>query len=211
MEPKLRIRRTKDESRALILGAAEALLRELGVSAVNVRAVAAKVGLTDAAINHHFGTRDDLLAALLRHGGKKLQLRLAEVAARAAGDNLTIDLLIAQLMRIYVDEGYGELAVQLHMAGWRDEGAGFLNSVVDIIHSRRLARNASGVSPLPAIDDTRFLVGQLHMAIAFEPIFGAAFRRSVGLEASVERAAFHQRLGCLARKFLDLPDPERPR
>ena len=43
---KPRIRRSRDESRQLILQAAEALLRQNGPDAVNVRAVAAKVGLT---------------------------------------------------------------------------------------------------------------------------------------------------------------------
>jgi AcrR family transcriptional regulator len=207
---KARIRRPKEESRALILCAAEALLREQGVSAINVRAVAAKVGLTDAAINHHFGTRDDLLAALLRHGGRKLKLRLSEALTSCAGDGRSIDWLIGQLAQVYIDERYAELALQLHMAGWRDEGKGFLDPVVDIVHARRLGADGGGGLAVISIDDTRFLIGQLHMAIAFEPVFGSAFRRSVGLDDSADREAFVQRLDRLARKFLDLPDPRAP-
>src|SRR3954471_11209611 len=74
-----RARRSPDEARRLILDAAAALLAEGGVAAVQVRAVAARVGMTDAGITHHFGNREKLLAELLRHGGRQLRVALQDV------------------------------------------------------------------------------------------------------------------------------------
>jgi AcrR family transcriptional regulator len=55
-----RTRRQPEEARRLILDAAASLLADGGVAAVQVRAVAARVGMTDAGVTHHFQSRDNL-------------------------------------------------------------------------------------------------------------------------------------------------------
>ena len=50
-----RVRRQPDEARRLILEAAEKRLVEGGPEAVRVQLVAGDLGLTDAAVHHHFG------------------------------------------------------------------------------------------------------------------------------------------------------------
>lgn len=45
------------------------------------------------------------------------------------------------------DDGYGELAMALHAAGWRDDGGGILDPVVDALHA---ARKGDRRSPTPA-------------------------------------------------------------
>jgi hypothetical protein len=74
--------------------------------------------------------------------------------------------------------GYGELAMALHAAGWRDDGAGILDPVVDALHAAR--RKSDGRRPTRG--DTRVAVAALHQALATEPAYGAAFRRSAGIE-----------------------------
>jgi AcrR family transcriptional regulator len=174
-----RVRRQPDEARRLILDAAERLLAEGGVPAVQVRAIATRVGMTDAGVNHHFGTRDRLLEALLRHGGRKLRAGVAEVLGSWL-DRADLGDLVDALAAFYRG-GYGELAMALHAAGWRDEGSGMLNPVVDALHALRPAGTP--------IDDTRLAVAALHQALATEPRYGPAFRRSAGLthEVSVTR------------------------
>jgi AcrR family transcriptional regulator len=178
-EPK-RIRRTAAEARRQILEAAEALLVEGGPAAVQVRAVARRVGVTDAAVNHHVGTRDELLAALLRHGGRRLQDELEGVcerwAATGGGSHDLVDAL-ADLYR----QGYAELAAGLHLAGWRSEGSGWLDVVVDTLHDRRVtSARRLGVSPPPR-RDTRLTVAALNQAMLAEPLFGRAMRASAGI------------------------------
>ncbi len=156
----------------MILDAAASLLAEGGVVAVQVRAVAARVGLTDAGITHHFGNRQNLLTELLRHGGRQLRAALREVVASWLEGDADLHDLVASLDALYW-RGYGELAVALHAAGWRDRGSGMLNPVVDALHRLR--------PPGSSIDDTRLAVAALHQAVATDGLYGTAFRRSAGL------------------------------
>jgi AcrR family transcriptional regulator len=178
-EPK-RIRRTAAEARRQILEAAEALLAEGGPAAVQVRAVARRVGVTDAAVNHHVGTRDELLAALLRHGGRRLKDELEGVCERwatAGGDSRDLVDALARLYR----QGYAELALGLHRAGWRSEGSGWLDVVVDTLHDRRVASARRLGVPAPRRRDTQLTVAALNQAMLAEPLFGREMRASAGI------------------------------
>lgn len=166
-----RVRRSPDEARRLILEAAEGLLADGGVAAVRVRAIAARVGMTDAGVSHHFGTHDRLLEALLRHGGRKIRAGVAEILATWLDRGADLGELVDALAAFY-RRGYGELAVALHAAGWRDEGSGMLAPVVDALQALR---------PDAPVEDTRLAVAALHQALATESTYGSAFRRSAGL------------------------------
>lgn len=167
-----RTRRPPDEARRLILDTAASLLAEGGVAAVEVRAVAARVGMTDAGVTYHFGNREKLLAELLRHGGRQLRAALTDVVAIWLEHGADLLELVESLESLY-RRGYGELAVALHAAGWRDTGAGLLDPVVDALHQLR--------APGSSIDETRLAVAAVHQAMATETLYGRAFRRSAGL------------------------------
>jgi AcrR family transcriptional regulator len=169
-----RTRRSAEEARALILDAAAELLAEGGVAAVQVRAVAARVGLTDAGVAHHLGTRDELLRELLRHGGRQLRAAVREVLDTWLAEGADLAALVGSLAALYA-EGYGELAVALHAAGWRDTGSGMLDPLVAALHAMRPDPDGSPV------EDTRLAVAALHQAIATDALYGSAFRRSAGL------------------------------
>lgn len=169
-----RVRRPPDEARRLILDAAERLLAEGGVAAVQVRAIATRVGMTDAGVNHHFGTRDRLLEALLRYGGRKIRAGVEEVLGSWLDRGADLGELV-EALAVFYRRGYGELAAALHAAGWRDEGSGMLDPVVDALHALR-----PDAADIP-VEDTRLAVAALHQALATEPLYGPAFRRSAGL------------------------------
>ncbi len=181
---KPRIRRSRDESKQLILEAAEALLRQSGPDAVNVRAVAARVGLTDAAINHHFGTRQELLEALLRHGGRLLKADLNAALEHWQKADHSVERLVEVIADLYSDGGYAELALRLHQSGWRDRGAGMLSPVVDALHDMRLTAFAG--KSRPTVLETQFIVGLMHQTLVLDPLFGTAFRRSAGVARTEE-------------------------
>ncbi|MFI7119330.1 TetR/AcrR family transcriptional regulator [Amycolatopsis sp. NPDC049868] len=167
-----RARRAPEEARRLILDAAASLLSESGVAAVQMRAVAARVGMTDAGVAHHFGSRDKLLAELLRHGGRRLRDGLQGLLTSWLDHDADLLELVQSLHTLYRD-GYGELAVALHAAGWRDPGSGMLDPVVDALHRLR--------PPGGSLDDTRLTVAALHQAMATDALYGSDFRRSAGL------------------------------
>jgi len=131
-----RIRRRPEEARLLILEAAEQLLVEGGPRAVQVRAVAQRVGMTDAGVTHHFGSRDGLLVALLRHGGRRMRHAIEDATRSWVEHGASLGELVGAIADVY-EEGYSELAIALHAAGWRDEGVGMLDSVVEALHAAR--------------------------------------------------------------------------
>ncbi|WJV44690.1 TetR family transcriptional regulator [Streptomyces flavofungini] len=200
-----RRRRTPDEAKQLILEAAGELLAAGGPAAVQVRAVAAAVGVSDAAVNHHFGTREHLLSALLRFGGRKLTSEL-----RAALDSWTDGPadpagLVRALSAPYAD-GYAELALALHQSGWRDTGSGLLDEIVDRLHAQaRVACADTGRTP-PTRESVQLTMAALHQAVATEPLFGAEFRRSAGLDADARERTLRWWTGIL-RATLAGTDP----
>ncbi|MBI3676471.1 MAG: helix-turn-helix transcriptional regulator [Proteobacteria bacterium] len=164
------------------MAAAECLLREDGEAAVTVRSVAASIGVTDAAVNHHFGTREKLLEALLRHGGRQLREQIKSAIAQWQNTGVRVENLVSAIANIYEDGAYASLALRLHLAGWRDRGSGLLDPVVDALHALRTEAFERSGSGAPSLKETRFVVGMMHQVLAFDPLFGAAFRRSAGLE-----------------------------
>ncbi|MEV6770074.1 helix-turn-helix domain-containing protein [Nocardia sp. NPDC051030] len=175
-----RVRRKPDDAKRLILEAAEKLLTAGGPTAVQVRAVAAEVGVSDAAVNHHFGTREQLLAELLRFGGRKLKSELRAVLSTWSDGPVDPAQLVRALSALYAD-GYADLALALHRSGWRDTGGGLLDEVVDRLHAQaETACAATGRTP-PTRETIQITVAALHQAISLEPLFGDDFRRSAGL------------------------------
>ncbi|WP_331766130.1 TetR/AcrR family transcriptional regulator [Embleya sp. NBC_00896] len=167
----------------MILEAASKLLAAGGPAAVQVRAVAAEVGVSDAAVNHHFGTREQLLDSLLRFGGTKLKAELHAVLGAWTDGPIDPAELVRALSALYAD-GYAELALALHRSGWRDTGSGLLDEVVDRLHAQaRQHCAATGRTPPPR-EAIQLTVAGLHQAVATEPLFGDEFRRSVGLDAA---------------------------
>ncbi|MFJ2770988.1 TetR/AcrR family transcriptional regulator [Streptomyces sp. NPDC087300] len=74
-----------DATRAALLDAAERLFLAQGYERVSVRAVNAGAGMNPAAVHYHFGTKEDLVAALLQSRlGPLWAEPLAQVERRAA-------------------------------------------------------------------------------------------------------------------------------
>ena len=98
-----RVRRSPAEARALILEAAEELLIGGGPAAVQMRAVAERVAMTDAGVAHHFGSRAGLLVELLRHGGRRIRAAVAEATAGCVAGDETVAHLFYRIAAVYED------------------------------------------------------------------------------------------------------------
>jgi AcrR family transcriptional regulator len=199
--PEARVRRPPEEARRSILAAAEELLVASGAAAVTVRAVAHRVGMTDAGVTHHFGSRRGLHEALLKQGGRRLRHELQAVTDRWIEDGASLGSLVEALAGFY-RQGYSQLAIALHGAGWRDPGSGMLQPVVDALHRERLRRD-----PSADVTDTQLAVAALHEALAVEPTFGPSFRRSAGItgRAATEPSAQVDWWTTTLAQRLDLP------
>jgi AcrR family transcriptional regulator len=176
-----RVRRSADEAKRVILQAAERRFREGGQAAVRVQLVARDVGLTDAAVHHHFGSRKGLLRALLRHAGRGLREQLEAAALGWSEGSRDLASLTELISECYEKRGYAQLAMWLMLSGMTGRGSGMLSSLVDVF--QRDAEHAArdlGIAA-PTRTETQFVVALFHMVQVAEPLFGEAMRRSVGL------------------------------
>src|SRR5690349_15767941 len=136
-----RTRRSPEEARTRILEAAEARLAEGGPDAVRVQPLAAELGVTDAAIYHHFGNRAGLLDALARFGARRLRTSMEEVVAGHASGDVDIARLVELALDTFERRGYSRLMLWLSAEGIpTDRGSGMFDGVVAAFEQARPKR-----------------------------------------------------------------------
>ena len=99
--PVKRKRLTPEERRTQIIEAARALFGEGGLSAISMRSIAARVGITQAAIYQHFEDKDAIVFAVAEHFFGKL---IESAEASSAVDLGPVEALRAS-MRGYIETG----------------------------------------------------------------------------------------------------------
>jgi len=90
---------TPDVTREKILGAADRLFGALGFDATTTRDIAAQSGVNKALIHYHFGTKDDLLEALL----DGYYARLTNTLATALGRRSSMEEQAEDVVDAYAD------------------------------------------------------------------------------------------------------------
>lgn len=183
-EPRKRVRRSAQASKLAILQAAEGRLIAQGPDAVRVQPIARDLGLTDAAVHYHFGSREKLLEALLRYSGRRFvdELGAAIAGHRAEGEAFDLTRAGALLTDFYDRKGAARLVMWLSLSGWRPEGSGMLAPLVDWLHEVRSARAAAQGAPAPAREDSQYAIALLSASAMSQALFGDAVLRSVGLD-----------------------------
>jgi AcrR family transcriptional regulator len=176
--PRKRIRRSAPASKLAILEAAEARLATGGPDAVRVQPIAHELGLTDAAVHYHFGSREKLLEALLRFSGRRFVEAMTAALEADGGEGFDLARAAVLLQDLYGRQGAARLAMWLHFSGWRPDGAGMLDPLVDALHA---ARAAEGGDP-PAREESQYAVAALSSALFTQALTGDAMLRSVGLD-----------------------------
>jgi len=201
-----RSRRSADEAKAEILRAAERRLKKGGPEAVRVQLVARDVGLTDAAVHHHFGSREGLVQALLRHCARDLRATIQSDIAGWRGGVPDLARLADLFADFYEHRGYARLALWLSLTGVRDKGAGILNDLVDALHDIRVARfRQAGLAP-PDRADTQHLTALIHTVALGDALFGDAMTRSAGLSpGAADRTEFRRFTIQVFERLLDPP------
>lgn len=186
-----RRRRSAKDAKRAILEAAEKRLIEGGPEAVRVQLVASDVGVTDAAVHHHFGSREGLLEALLRFAGRRLREEVEESLAGAPDDAAGIRRSAARISETYAERGSARLALWLSLSGWKARGAGMFAPLVDAVHAVRCGRARESGAARPRREDAQRAVALLNLALAAEPLLGGAVLRSVELpDDAASRARF---------------------
>lgn len=175
-----RVRRTVEDSRAAILGVAERHLIEDGPAGVKVQRIGRELGLSDAAIHYHFGSRDGLLEALLRYSGQHFARDLATTFLDVGpmgvkqASNLLNDL--------YGRRGAARLATWLVQSGWTPPGSGMLLDLCNRLHEQWAGQAVTAGGQTDTLEDTQKLVAVLSAVAFTNALMGDALLRSVGLD-----------------------------
>lgn len=206
MPARTRRRLSADLAKTRILEAAEKRLIEGGPDAVRVQSLARDLGVTDAAIHHHFGSREGLLEALLRFGGRRLRDAVAAAIAVRPEGELDVRALVDGLLPVFESSGYSWLALWLWASGWRDKGSGLFDDVAAAIDRQRRHRARAAGGSAPRREDSSFLAAWLALTLMAEPLFGRPARRSVSL--AVDAATTQRFRVWLAAAFERLLDVE---
>lgn len=72
-------------TKTAIMDAAERLMAEHGVNGVSIRSILAEAGANTAALHYHFGSRDQLIEAILARRGRAMNLRRREMLDEIEG------------------------------------------------------------------------------------------------------------------------------
>lgn len=109
-----------EETKALILDAAEARFAEAGYDAVALREVAESAGVPLGLINYHFGSKERLFEAVIARRAGELNAR-RRAALAALGPRPTVDAVLEAFLRPYLElmlqggpgwQSYGRLIAQ---------------------------------------------------------------------------------------------------
>jgi AcrR family transcriptional regulator len=186
-----------------LLDAVTAVLVEEGFEGVSVRKVAARAGVSIGAVQHHFPTKDAMLAAAMDRASADFQARLtaripvdasAETALRAVTDELlglgpdrreASVLWLARLARASVDE----TAARTHARDWQE---------IEDLLARLLTAAGGHQEPDQGRDDAAALLALLDglaMAALTEPGRMPPERAEQILAAALDRLGVKQLSG----------------
>jgi AcrR family transcriptional regulator len=127
-----RIGAESSATRALILDAAEALIRDEGYAAASTRRVAARAGLKPSLVHYYFPTTDDLLVAVSRKG--------AEDSDRMIEQALNSDDPLRALWGFFIDASRTAMALEfMALANHREPVRQFMAEHSEQMRQRQVA------------------------------------------------------------------------
>jgi AcrR family transcriptional regulator len=181
-----RARRTQAErtaaTRERILAAVVESIAEVGFGQTTASEIARRAGVTWGAVQHHFGDKDGILAAVLEQSFAHLAERLSDVPADAPLD-ARIHLFVQRAWEHFASPHFrSTLEILLHLTPARDESAGQLGAMVRSMNEiwQRLFADAQ----LPArrvVTLQRYTVSVLSGLSSLERIDGRSHNRAAEL------------------------------
>jgi AcrR family transcriptional regulator len=112
-----RRRRTPEEAKREALASARSLLMAGGPDAVTLAAIAKDIGVTHAALLHHFGSAAGLQSELIAMMVKDLGDTLGAVVARMRTDRSAPFEIVSEVFKAFDDGGAGRLAAWVALSG----------------------------------------------------------------------------------------------
>jgi len=190
------VRRSGDEARRAILAATERRLIRSGPEGIRLQEIAADVGISHPAILHHFGSRAQLVGALVEHAMRGLQENLLAIVENrpeeaARSHDLRVERvarMAEETHRILGARGYARVLAWLvlsrhELPQLRGE---FFSRFARALHASRVDRRRTEGQEPPALEETLFGSTMAMVALLGDALFGDLVRGAVGLPAGPE-------------------------
>lgn len=133
----VRKRLSPQESRAQALAAARDLLREEGVQAITLKAVAARIGRTHANLLHHFGSVADLHRALADQIAHEVASQIeGSIGQMRRGEKRMRDV-VEGMFDAFIDQRVGELIAWVVLTRQRDALTPVMDAIAEVIRDIR--------------------------------------------------------------------------
>ena len=187
-----RKRLSPDESRAAAVGAARALLRDQGVAAITLKAVAGRIGRTHANLLHHFGSVAGLHRALAEDIAHQVASSITGSIGRMRRGEARLRDVIEGMFDAFDEQRVGELMAWVVLTRQREA----LEPVVAAI--AQVVRDISEPGDTRPLDQAT--LGLVLLAIG-DSLAGAEVARACGLPKTAARdIAVRQVIAVLAGK-----------
>ena len=197
------------DTRERILAAAKGALVDVGYANLSTRGIAEAAGVPLSQIHYHFGSKQNLMLAVL---DMENQLRLGRQASMYKTDMPLWEqwLQACDFFDDDLESGYVRVLMEMTAAGWSDQEIaeavsaqvkGWFDLLAEV--AQRAAKRLGPLSPFTAEELA---------ALAGLPFLGAEAVILLGLDDSkiAGRPAL-RKIGELLRRLEEAPEPERPR
>jgi AcrR family transcriptional regulator len=188
----IRKRLSPAESRAQALAAARDLLREEGVQAITLKAVATRIGRTHANLLHHFGSVAELHRALADTIAHEVANQItASIGQMRRGEKRLRDV-VEGMFDAFIDQRMGELVAWVALTRQREALEPVVDAIADVV------RDISDPGDDRPLDQAT--LGLVLFSIG-DSLVGAEVARACGLPRSAAREiATQQVIAVLAGK-----------
>jgi AcrR family transcriptional regulator len=206
-------RLSADEARLRILDAAERRLAELGPEGLRLQELAKDLGISHPAILHHFGSREELITAVVARAVTALHTDLIDTFAGtlARTKSVQAEELLHRIAETLADRGQARLLAWLILSGREPPELASdvrLRKVIQGAHAFRRARSTRHALDL---SETAFIVELTAFALLGDAVFGERMRKLSGIAGDPDASrAFRVRLGKLLESQLNAVDAHEP-
>jgi AcrR family transcriptional regulator len=169
------------------MDAALAHLRTEGVHAITLAGLAKELDISHQAILHHFGSRDGLIAAVVKRAIDSFESELAGALRVIDGPLAASRVLLLRAFEVMADEGHGRLLAMLALSNEPPPDVSSLESskpiamVAKMTHALRLREE-----PDATYRDTLFTVMLTAYVVLATSVFEGAVVYGAGLEPSAK-------------------------
>lgn len=189
-------------ARELILDATEKRLALAGPSGIRLKDVAAAAGVSHPTVLHHFGSRGELVKAVITRSMRAVNASLvAALEATGEGDP-PLEALLENVAAAFEGSGHARVVLWLALEGHRIDGAeARLVDVVSAAHAVRAARDGCEGGTR---EDTARTVVLAALALVSGAVIGEAMLGNAGLaEDAREPSRFRAWLAGVLREHLE--------